>query len=580
MFKLLKNFKPSEWGIVALSFVLVVAQVFLDLRIPDFMARITELIKSESSLGHIFVQGGYMMICALSSLVLSVVVCYFASKLSSKFASELRLQLFQKVGDFSSSEINGFSTSSLITRSTNDVTQVQMIIVVGMQIIFKAPVMAIIAITKIVGKGFAWTAVTLGAVCLLLVMIAIIMTVALPRFKKMQGLIDNVNRVARENLTGIRVVRAYNAERFEEKKFEVESESLKRNQLVTMRTMGMVMPFMTLIMNGLSLAIYYVGAVLINNAGAVDKLGLFSNMVVFSSYAMQVVMSFMMLSMIMIMLPRALVSAKRIDEVLSKEVSIKDGKGAFESEEGTVEFRNVYFAYGEGDYVLEDISFKANKGETVAFIGSTGSGKTSIVNLIPRLFEATEGEVLFCGDNVKNYNLEKLRSRIGYATQKATLFSGTVESNVTYGLDSVNKEDMDLAIEISQSKDFVGKMEEGVNSRISQGGTNVSGGQKQRLSIARAIVGKKDVLIFDDTFSALDYATDKKLRQELKAKTDGVTTLIVSQRISTIKDADKIIVLHEGKIVGMGTHKELLQSNEVYNEIALSQLSKEEIANG
>ncbi len=584
MLKIFKYLKSKEWMMAGGSLIFIVLQVWLDLKMPEYMSEITRLVQTPGSeMKDIWIAGGYMLLCALGSLVGAVIVGYFAAKIASSFSQRLRSMLFNKVESFSMEEINKFSTSSLITRSTNDITQVQMLITMGLQLIIKAPITAIWALTKISGKGFEWTMVTGVAVLILITMVSILMVFVMPKFRKMQTLTDNITRVTRENLTGLRVVRAYNAEGYQEDKFETANEELTSTQLFTSRAMVIMMPVMTVIMNGLSLAIYWIGAYLIDAAGMADKLVIFSDMVVFSQYAMQVIMSFMMLVMIFIMLPRASVSAKRINEVLDTKPAIlngkvKDGKAG---SVGEIAFNHVSFKYPDAaDYVLEDISFTAKKGETVAFIGSTGSGKTTLINLIPRFYDATEGEVLVDGVNVREYELETLYNKIGYVPQKAVLFKGTVESNVAYGENggnSYSEEDVKKAVQIAQGTDFVEKMDGTYGAPIAQGGTNVSGGQKQRLSIARAVCRKPEIYIFDDSFSALDYKTDRVLRSELKRETAGVTSLIVAQRIGTIMDADQIIVLDEGKVVGKGTHKELLRECAVYKEIAMSQLSEEEL---
>ena len=568
-----------------ISLIFIVAQVWLDLKLPDYMAEITTLTQTpNSAISDIWLNGGYMLLCALGSLAAAVVVGFFAAKIAASFSQRLRSLLFNKVESFSMEEINRFSTSSLITRSTNDITQIQMLVVMGLQLVIKAPITAVWAITKISGKGFEWTMVTGVAVLIMIIMVTFLLIVALPKFKKMQTLTDNITRVTRENLTGLRVVRAYNAENYQEEKFETANEELTSTQMFTNRAMAVMMPVMSMLMSGLSLAIYWIGAYLIDAAGALDKLGLFSNMVVFSSYAMQVIMSFMMLVMIFIMLPRASVSAKRINEVLDTEPRILDGTKTEGQPglRGEVVFKSVSFQYPDAaEPVLEDISFTASPGETVAFIGSTGSGKSTLVNLALRFFDATQGEILIDGVNVQEYKLEALFNKIGYVPQKAVLFKGTVESNVAYGdnggegypLDEVKK-----AVQIAQGADFVEKMDGQYQATIAQGGANVSGGQKQRLAIARAVCRKPEIYIFDDSFSALDYKTDRVLRSVLKQETAGVTSLIVAQRIGTIMDADQIIVLDEGKIVGKGTHKDLLRDCTVYREIAMSQLSEEELA--
>ncbi|MDQ7094369.1 ABC transporter ATP-binding protein [Desulfosporosinus sp. PR] len=584
MIQLLKRLKTREWLQVFASLAFIVTQVWLDLKLPDYMSEITKLTQTAGSdMSDIWLAGGKMMLCALGSLAAAVVVGFFAARIAASFSQRLRSLLFAKVDSFSMEEINRFSTDSLITRSTNDITQVQLLITMGLQIVIKAPIMVVWAMTKIAGKGFEWTAATGVTVGIMAVVIALIMMFVLPKFKKMQVLIDHLNRVTRENLTGLRVVRAYNAEDYQEEKFANANEELTAAQLYTNRGMAVMMPTLTALMSGLSLAVYWIGAYLINGAEAVDRLTLFSNMVVFSSYAMQVIMSFMMLVMIFILLPRAFVSAKRINEVLETEPAMSDGqvKAGKPGMEGQVEFRNVSFKYpGASDYVLENISFTAKKGETVALIGSTGSGKSTLISLIPRFYDASGGEVLVDGINVKEYNQEALHNKIGYVPQKAVMFRGTVSSNVGYGDNGKEKplpEEIESAVRIAQGSDFVEKMAKQYEADISQGGTNVSGGQKQRLAIARAVCRQPEIYIFDDSFSALDYKTDRILRSALKKETAGVTSLIVAQRIGTIIDADQIIVLDEGKVVGTGTHQELLKTCEVYKEIAMSQLSEEEL---
>ncbi len=585
MIKLLKRLKPKQWLYIMFSIALIVLQVYLDLKLPDYMASITTIVQTEGSLvKDVLGEGVKMLGCAFGSLLSAVVVSYFVTKVAATFSRDLRKDIFGKVLSFSMEEIKNFSTSSLITRTTNDITQVQMLIAMGMQMLIKAPIMAVWAIMKIYGKGFEWSVITAGAVGILLIMILILILVALPKFKIIQKLTDNLNHTSRENLTGIRVVRAFNAEKYQEGKFASANNELTKTNMFTSRTMALLTPGMQLIMSGLSLSIYWVGAYMINDAGMLDKLTIFSNMVVFSSYAMQVVMSFMMLTMIFIFYPRAQVSAKRILEILEKTPKIVSGVFSGKTKEnGTIEFKDVTFRYPDAEEnMLENISFKVEKGETVAFIGSTGSGKSTLVNLIPRFYDATYGEVLVDGVNVKNYKLEELNNRLGYVSQKPIIFSGTVSSNISYGLvkgKKVSKSKIEEASKVAQASEFIEKMEDKYNSSISRSGTNISGGQKQRLSIARAIARDPEIYIFDDTFSALDYKTDTTLRKELKNHTKDATTLIVAQRIGTIKNADKIIVLNEGKIVGQGTHKELLKTCDVYKEIALSQLSKEELEN-
>ena len=581
MLKLIKNFTKKEWILALICLVLVVTQVWLELKMPDYMSEITKLVQTEGSqMKDILVNGGYMLTCALGSLVAAVITGYITSRISSNFSKTIRKKLFNKVEDLAMQEVKQFSTSSLITRTTNDITQIEMLIAMGLQLLIKAPITAIWAITKILNKSWQWSAITAVAVAILMTTIAIIMVIVLPRFKKVQKLIDKLNGVTRENLTGIRVVRAFNAEQYQEEKFDKANNNLTNQQLFNQKVFAVMQPMMYIIMYMVILSIYYVGAYLIKDAGMADKISLFGDMVVFSSYAMQVIMSFLMLAMIFMMLPRAQVSANRINEVLDTEISIKDGKinTKTNNEVGTVEFKNVSFKYPDADeYLLKDISFKANKGDTVAFIGSTGSGKSTLINLIPRFYDATEGEVLVDGINVKNYTQEFLHDKI------AVMFNGTVKSNISYGDNGKEKptdEQIKKAIEVAQGTEFVEKMDGQYDAHMAQGGTNVSGGQKQRLSIARAIARNPEIYIFDDSFSALDYKTDSVLRKELKKYTSDATSLIVAQRIGTIMNADQIVVLDNGVIVGKGTHKELLKTCEVYKQIALSQLSKEELENG
>lgn len=585
MIKILKYMKKKERLLVLCSLVFIVAQVFLDLKLPDYMTEITKLVQTgDNKISDILTQGGWMLLCAFGSLVASIIVAGFAARIASSFSMGLRELQFDKVEAFSMQEINSFSTASLITRSTNDITQVQMFIAMGLQLLIKAPITAVWAVTKIAGKGWQWTTATAVAVLVLIIVISIVITFAIPKFRKIQGLTDNLNRVTRENLTGIRVVRAYNAEKYQENKFEGANSELTNNNLFANRIMSIMMPSMSLIMSGMSLAIYWIGAYLIDSAGMMDKITLFSNMVVFMNYAVQVVMSFMMVSMIFIMLPRASVAAKRIVEVIETKPTILDGKKttSVDGLEGEIEFRNVSFKYPDAaEYVLEDVSFTAHRGETVAFIGSTGSGKSTLINLVPRFYDTTEGEVLIDGVNVRDYTQEALHNKFGYVPQRAVIFSGTVESNVAYGDNgkgAYTTEDVENSIAIAQSSDFVENIPGKLEGKVAQGGTNLSGGQKQRLSIARAVCRKPEIYIFDDSFSALDYKTDKLLRHALKEKTSDTTSLIVAQRIGTIKEADKIVVLEEGRVVGIGTHEELMKSCSVYQEIALSQLSKEELA--
>ena len=587
MLKLIKNFTKKECFLALMCLVLVVTQVWLELKMPDYMSEITKLVQTEGSqMKDILVNGGYMLACALGSLVAAVITGYITSRISSNFSKTIRKKLFNKVEDLAMQEVKQFSTSSLITRTTNDITQIEMLIAMGLQLLIKAPITAIWAITKILNKSWQWSAITAVAVAVLMATIATLMVIVLPRFKKVQKLIDKLNGVTRENLTGIRVVRAFNAEQYQEEKFDKANNNLTNQQLFNQKVFAVMQPMMYIIMYMVTLSIYYVGAYLIKDAGMADKISLFGDMVVFSSYAMQVIMSFLMLAMIFMMLPRAQVSANRINEVLDTEISIKDGKinTKTNNEVGTVEFKNVSFKYPDADeYLLKDISFKANKGDTVAFIGSTGSGKSTLINLIPRFYDATEGEVLVDGINVKEYTQEFLHDKVGYVPQKAVMFNGTVKSNISYGDNGKEKptnEQIKKAIEVAQGTEFVEKMDGQYDAHMAQGGTNVSGGQKQRLSIARAIARNPEIYIFDDSFSALDYKTDSVLRKELKKYTSDATSLIVAQRIGTIMNADQIVVLDNGVIVGKGTHKELLKTCEVYKQIALSQLSKEELENG
>lgn len=584
MFKILKRLKTAELIQVCISLVFIVSQVWLDLKLPDYMSEITRLSQTQGSeMADIWAAGGKMLLCALGSLVSAIIVGFFAARIAASFSQRIRSLLFSAVDSFSMEEISRFSTASLITRSTNDVTQVQMLITMGLQIIIKAPIMAVWALTKISGKGFEWTVATGVAVLILICLISVLMIFVFPKFRKMQVLTDNLNRVARENLTGLRVVRAYNAEEYQEDKFENANEELTSTQLFANRGMALMMPVMTMLMSGMSLAIYWIGAYLINEAEIMDKLTIFSDMVVFSSYSVQVIMAFMMMTMIFIMLPRASVSAKRINEVLETKPLILDGKetSGEAGVEGKVEFKNVSFKYpGAAEDVLTDVSFTVNKGETVAFIGSTGSGKSTLINLVPRFFDVTDGEIFIDDVNVKHYTVEALHNKIGYVPQKAVMFRGTVEENVGYGdngKQNPTKEDIKNAVRIAQGTEFVEKMDDQYQAEISQGGTNISGGQKQRLAIARAVCRKPEIYIFDDSFSALDYKTDRVLRSVLKRETAGVTSMIVAQRIGTIMDADQIIVLDEGKVVGKGTHRELLNTCAVYKEIAMSQLSEEEL---
>jgi ATP-binding cassette subfamily B protein len=584
MIKILKYLKAKEWLMFAASFILIILQVWLELLNPDIMKDITINIQTPGSpMSEIYRAGVKMLIVTLGSVVTTVGLGYFGARIAASFSHRLRAAMFTRVEAFSMEELNGFSTASLITRSTNDITQLQMFIVMGVQMILRAPLMAFWALGKISVSSWKWTTLTGGSVVLLLIMVISVMSYAIPRFKKIQTLTDNLNRVARENLTGIRVVRAYNAEKYQEKKFEGANNDIMNNELETMRAMSIFQPGIGLVQSGLTLGIYWIGAYLINEAAVSEKVGVFANMIAFSSYVMMVIMSFMMLTMLFIQLPRVIVSIKRVNEVLDTKPKILDGDvtQSLEGRAGEVEFKNVSFKYPDAeDYVLNDISFTVRKGETVAFVGSTGSGKSTLINLVPRFYDVTDGQVLVDGVDVRSYTQEALRNKLGYVPQRALLFTGTVASNVGYGdngREAPSEEDIKKAVAIAQSTEFVEGMEGQYEAHIAQGGTNLSGGQKQRLAIARAVCRKPEVFIFDDSFSALDYKTDRVLRSKLKSETAGATSLIVAQRIGTIRDADKIIVLESGRLVGTGTHDELMKTCEVYQEIAYSQLSKEEL---
>lgn len=585
MVKLFKNLSKKDLLYVIICIILIVFQVWIELKLPDYMSTITRLVQTEgSTISEIIKQGAYMLACAGGSLLSAIIVGYFAANVAASFSKTVRGKIFSQVENFSTSEIKKFQTSSLITRTTNDVTQVEMLIGMGLQMMAKAPIMAVWAIMKILNKGVEWSILTACCVVVLLVTVGILMIIVLPRFEKVQKTIDKINGVTSENLSGIRVIRAFNAEKFQKTRFEDVNNTLTNMQLFNQRCFAVMMPMMNIVMHGLTLGIYIIGATLIESAGMVDKITLFSNMVVFSSYGMQVIMSFLMLAMIFMMWPRAQISAKRINEVLDEELSIKDGEFEGETKEtGTVEFKNVSFKYPDADeYLLKNISFKAKKGETIAFIGSTGSGKSSLINLIPRFYDATDGDVLVDGVNVKDYTQKALHNKIGYISQKAVIFTGTIAENVAYGDNGKAKptiKEIKEAIKVAQGTDFVEKMDKQYDAHIARGGTNVSGGQKQRLSIARAIAKNPEIYIFDDSFSALDYKTDATLRKELKKHTKDATSMIVAQRIGTIINADRIMVLDKGECVGMGTHQELLKNCEVYKEIALSQLSEEELNN-
>ena len=585
MIKLFKNLEKKDFIIILFVALLVIFSVFLDLRLPEYMSDITRLVQTEdSTMNEILKSGGYMLLCAIISLVCTIVVGYFTSLLSARFSRNIRKKIFEKVESFGISEIKKFSTASLITRTTNDVTQIEMLLAMGLQLLIKAPIMAIWALFKIIGKSGELSLVTATGVVIIVVTNMIIIKIVSPRFARIQKLTDQINGVARENITGIRVVHAFNAEKFEEDRFDDVNSELTSIHLTITKTFALMDPIMNFVMHFQHLGIYIVGAYLILHSGMIEKINVFSNMVVFSSYGMQVIISFLMLTMIFMVLPRARVSAERINEILESDVSVISGSFKGKTKEvGTVEFQNVSFKYPDADeYLLKNINFKVNKGETVAFIGSTGSGKSTLINLIPRLYDVSEGKVLVDGVNVKDYDLHELNNRIGYVPQKAVMFTGTVSDNVSYGDNGrgiIQFSKVKKAIEIAQAKDFVENMDKKYDAYIARGGTNVSGGQKQRLSIARAIARDPEIYIFDDSFSALDYQTDAKLRKELKKYTKDATSLIVAQRIGTIMNADKIIVLDKGECVGIGTHKELLKSCEVYKEIALSQLSEEELEN-
>ena len=585
MLKLLKNLNKRDYIYVFISSLLIVFQVWLELKMPDYMSNITQLVQTRGAgVNDILREGSYMLLCAFGSLVSAFIVGYFTSTIAASFSYRTRGKLFRKVEDISMFEVKKFSTSSLITRTTNDITQIELLIAMGLTLMIKAPVTAVWAVTKILNKSIEWSMLTGVAVLILLITIGTIMIIVMPKFKIVQKLIDSVNMVMREGLSGIRVVRAFNAERYQENKFEDVNNRLTNQQMFNQKAFNFLSPIMYLVMYFLTLGIYFIGAILINDAGMGDKIVLFGNMIVFSSYALQVIMSFLMLAMIFMMLPRASVSARRINEVLDTPISVKEGNVTMNNSgiSGCVEFKNVSFKYPDADeYVLEDISFKVNKGETIAFIGSTGSGKSTLINLIPRFYDATSGEILINGIDVRDYSFEYLNNIIGYVPQKATLFSGDILSNVTFGKSKggTSKKMIDDALRVSQAYEFVSKLEDKEKSHIAQGGTNISGGQKQRLSIARTIARNPEIYIFDDSFSALDYKTDSTLRGELRKYTKDATVMIVAQRIGTILNADKIVVLDNGKCVGIGNHKELMKKCKVYREIALSQVSKEELDN-
>ena len=588
MLRILKHLRWKEWLLVAACVVLIVGQVQLDLALPDYMSEITRLVQTEGSqMSDILLAGGKMLLCALGSMLLTVCTTFFTAQIASRFSARLRGEMYRKVVGFSNEEINRFSTASLITRTTNDISQLQMFFSFGMQSLIKAPVMAFIAVGKISTKSWEWSLLTGGVIAFVCVLLVFIMLYAVPRMKKMQTLTDNLNRITRENLTGLQVVRAYNAENYQEGKFAKANEEMTRNSQQANIAMSVMNPGMNLAMNGLTLGIYWIGAALISAisltspAAMMERIGLFSDMVVFMQYAMQVIMAFLMLVMIFVMLPRVTVSASRVNEVLDTKARIVDGKETQGKPgmKGEIEFRDVSFRYPDADGdAIHHISFTAHHGQTVALIGATGCGKSSIINLIPRLYDATSGQVLVDGVDVRDYTQDALRSKIGFVPQKAFLFSGTVSSNVGYGEDNASGAAIRKAVAIAQAAEFVESPEVGYSGTVAQGGSNFSGGQKQRLSIARAVARDPEILVFDDSFSALDYKTDHALRQALRQQTGGTTNIIVAQRIGTIRDADCILVIEDGAIVGKGTHRELMESCKVYQEIAYSQLSKEELA--
>ena len=584
MIKLLKKFTKKEWLLSFIALILIVTEVWLELKMPDYMSKITRLVQTEGSkMDDVISNGVWMIACAFGSLVAAIIVGYIIANVASSFSMKLRKEVYNKVENLSMNEIKHFKTNSLITRTTNDITQVEILVSMGLQLLLKAPITAAWAILKILNKSWQWSSATAVAVVILLSVIGTLTIIVMPRFKIVQKLIDKINGVTRENLTGIRVVRAFNAEKYQENKFEEVNNKLTNLQLFNQTMFATLEPVMYLVMNGLALSIYFIGASLISNALIADKIVLFGDMVVFSSYSMQVIMSFLMLAMIFMMMPRAQVSAERINEVLETKSSLKEGDfDGKTTETGTVEFKNVSFKYPDAEeYLLKNISFKAEKGQTIAFIGSTGSGKSTLINLVPRFYDATDGEVLVDGINVKDYQEKALNNKLGYIPQKAVIFNGSVNFNISYGDNGKEKTQKDIkeAISVAQAKEFVEKMDDAYETHLAQGGTNVSGGQKQRLAIARAIARKPEIYIFDDSFSALDYKTDAVLRKELKKYTKDATCLIVAQRIGTIMNADKILVLDNGECVGIGTHKELLKKCKVYKQIALSQLSKEELEN-
>ena len=584
MIKIFKYLNKKDILVIISCIFIMFFQVWIELRLPEYMSTITRLIQtSDSTINEVLKQGGFMLLCAFGSMTSAIMIGYLASGLSANFSLKLREKVFKKIQRLGEHEVKKFTTSSLITRTTNDVTQIEMLISIGLQAMIKAPIMAVWAISKILGKSMELSSLVGGGVIILLITVGTIITIVSPKFEIIQKLTDKLNATTRENLMGIRVVRAFNAEKFQAKRFSDVNNEITNTHLLIQKTFAFMNPIMSLVMHFLTIGIYFVGANIIIKVGMLEKITLFSDMVVFTSYGMQVIMSFLMLTMIFMIMPRAKVSANRINEVIESVESIKDGNIDTKTEEGTIEFINVSFKYPDADeYLLKDISFKVNKGETVAFIGSTGSGKSTLINLIPRFYDVTSGKILVDGIDVKDYKLHTLHNIIGYISQKAIIFTGSVKENLRFGDNDrkeITKEEIMTALEVAQASEFVNKMDKGIDSHIARGGTNISGGQKQRLSIARAIARNPEIYIFDDTFSALDYKTDATLRKELKKHTKNATTLIVAQRIGTIMNADKIVVLDKGKCVGIGTHKELLNSCPVYKEIALSQFREEELNN-
>ena len=582
MIKLFKKLNVTNIIYIIICIVLVALSVNLDLKIPDYMSEITNLIKSEGILNDILIVGFKMILCAFGSLIVTIVIGYLASKISAGFSKKLREAIFKKVSKFSEGEMKKFGIDSLITRTTNDVTQVEMLIGIGLQMLIKAPIMAVWAISKILNKSLELSIFTGICVAILLVIIVIIMILVLPKFSMVQKLIDDINLVSRENLTGVRVIRAFNAESYMEDKFDNKNKLLTKTQLFNQRAIGFIFPFINFIMNFLSLGIYFIGALLISTSIMSLKISMFSNVIVFTSYGIQVVLSFLMLAVIFMIVPRTEISARRINEVLDTDLEVLDGNAnIIPSEIGTVEFKDVSFKYPDADeYLLKDISFKANKGEVVAIVGGTGSGKSTLVNLIPRFYDVTSGEILVDNINIKDYKLNDLRSKLGYIPQRAFMFSDTITNNVLYGTVNSHKstiKEAKEALKIAEASEFVDKLENKMDYKIASGGTNLSGGQKQRISISRALARDPEILIFDDSFSALDFKTDSKLRENIRKNMKDKTLFIVAQRVGTIMNADKIIVIDKGKIVGMGKHKELLNNCKVYQEICTSQLSKEEL---